>query len=63
MQLDFFEDNSEIGMLRQELLAMKESQRKQSRAQFGKIHNAFKEILKIHEELDRTKALLLKRQK
>lgn len=63
LQLDFFCDNSDIGILRQEVAAYRESQERVRKNLFAKQADVWKEILKIKMDLDRIESLNLKRHK
>lgn len=63
IQLDLFESNDENALLRRELAQMKDSNSRQRKAIFGRLHDLGKEIIGLKEEIERNRSLLLKRKK
>lgn len=63
IQLDLFEPNDEASLLKRELHQMKDSQRRNNKAMFAKIHDLGKVVIGLREELDGFRALFLKRKK
>lgn len=61
VQYDFFKDTSEVGILRQEVAAYRESAEKVRKSLFGKQADIWKEVLKIKMDLDRLESLNFKR--
>ena len=63
IQLDLFEPNDEHSLLKRELAQMKDSQSRQRKAIFGRLHDLGKEIIGLKEEIERNRNLFLKRKK
>lgn len=58
-QMSFLEDNSDIGILRQEVASYRESQERVRKSLFAKQADVWKEIMKIKMDLDRLESLNL----
>ena len=63
IQLDLFEPNDEQSLLRREINLMKDSQNRQRKAMFAKLHDLGKEIIGLKEEIERTRSLFIRRKK
>lgn len=63
LQYDLFEDNSDIGLLRQEVAQYRKSAENVRKSVFAKQSDVWKEILKLKMDLDRIESLNLKRHK
>ncbi len=67
VQLELFEPNDEMSLMRRELSQVRDSNRRQFKALFAKSHATekvfVKEILAMREEMDGMRALFLKRKK
>jgi hypothetical protein len=59
-QLDLFLDNSEDSLNRRELAAIRDLILRSNRAQFAKLGSFGKEIIALHEEIDRLRGMLVK---
>ena len=60
IQLDLFEPNDPIALERRGLAEMRELVLKCNRAQFAKLHSLGKEVIKLSNEIDTLRNLLLK---
>jgi hypothetical protein len=63
VQLDFFEPNDEMSLFRKELALIQDSNRRNHKAQFAKLNEALKIILKQQEEIEQLRTMLLKQRK
>lgn len=62
-QLDLFLDNSEDSLNRRELAAIRDLILRSNRAQFAKLGSFGKEIIALHDEIDRLRGMLVKEAK
>lgn len=60
IQLDFFEDNSEVGLLRQEIKQLRESQDAVRRGMFARLADLSKIYVKQSEEIERLREMMIK---
>lgn len=63
VQLELFEPNDEMSLMRRELIQVRDSNRRQFKALFAKNHGLAKEIIAMRDEMDGMRALFLKRKK
>lgn len=63
MQLDFFEDYDEVDCLRYEIKELKESQDRLRKGLFQRLGDLSKLYLKLEEDLDRVRLLLIQKKK
>jgi predicted RNA-binding Zn ribbon-like protein len=63
VQLDLFENNDELSLMKKEMALIADSNRRNHKAQFAHINNISKEIIKLREELDRLRNLQIKQVK
>ncbi len=59
-QLDLFLSNDEESLNRRELAAIRELILRSNRAQFAKMGEIGKELIKLHDEIDRLREMLIK---
>jgi hypothetical protein len=63
VQLDLFEANDEISLLKKEMLLIADSNRRNHKAQFARIGDLSKEIIKLHNEMDRLRVMQVRQVK
>ena len=63
IHLELFESNDETSILRREINQLKDSQNRQRKSMFAKLHDLGKEIIGLKEEVERSRSLFLKRTK
>lgn len=62
-QLELFLDNSEEALNRRELAAIRDLILRSNRAQFAKLSDYGKELIKLNDEIDRLRGMLVKEAK
>lgn len=63
VQFDMFEENDELSLLKKELSDMRDSFRRQSKAQFAMLNNIGKTLIECKEEIHNARMSMIHRTK